>query len=574
VDVSVDRTAVGELLLGRLRDLGVRHVFGLPGDYNMEFLDQIQAFPGVDWVGSCNELNAAYAADGYARLAGIGAMVSTFGAGELSAVNGLAGAMAESVPVVSIVGGPTTAVMRHGAAVHHSLGDGDFRRWLRIAREVTVAQTILTADNAAAEIDRVLRECWLQQRPVYILLPGDVARQPVPGPATPLARPEPIGSDSQLDAFTSAAQRLLGQASRPAMLVGNLAIRYGLGAEVASFLADRNWPAATQTTGRGLLDETSPHYLGIYNGGESANTVRDTIEGSDVLVCVGAKFFDMVGLFSADLDPARIITVNRNTASVAGTTFVPVAPIAALRRLRTVAPVRSIRWAAPPAPCREAITVPDRGGDGQITQARLWYAVRTILEDGDILVPETGTPAFGIETITLPAGTVCVQAPLWGAIGYATPAAFGAGVARPDRRVVLITGDGSLQLTAQEISRMLATGQAPVIIVVNNGGYTVERAVDGRYQPYNDIDNWRYTQLPAVFNREVPVDTHLVSTEGELAAVFEDLHGRPRRPVVVEVVTDPWDMPGGMPQWGRQTADLNYREALAAPARLPWSGLP
>jgi TPP-dependent 2-oxoacid decarboxylase len=568
------RTTVGELLLSRLHDLGVRHIFGLPGDYNMEFLDQIEAFAGIDWVGSCNEVNAAYAADGYSRLAGISAMVTTFGPGELSVVNGLAGAMAESVPIVSIVGGPTTEIMDRRASMHHSLGDGDFDRWVRIAGEVTVAQTTLTAENAVAETGRVLRECWLQQRPVYIRIPGDVAHQPVADPAGRIDRPAPTVAPDQLDAFTAAAQRMLAQASRPALLVGNLAIRYELGGEIASLLAERHWPAATQGVGRGLLDETSHGYLGIYDGADSADPVREAIEGADVLVCVGAKFFDWDGLFTANLDPTRIITIDRFASTVAGTTFVPVAPAAALRRLHAIAPVRSVDWTPGAGRDRGEDARLDPTSSAPISQARLWPAMATMFEPGDVVVPETGTPSFGVASITLPSGAICVQAPLWGAIGYAIPAAFGAAVAAPDRRVVLITGDGSLQLTAQEISRMMATGQRPIIFVLNNGGYTVERAIDGPHQRYNDIDNWRYAELPAVFSRHVPVDSHLVSTEGELAQVLAGLRGVPDRPVIVEVMVDQQDLPAGMPQWGRETTAVDYQATLTDTPRLPWGGLP
>lgn len=567
-------TTVGELLLSRLADLGVRHVFGLPGDYNMEFLDQIEAYDGIDWVGSCNEVNAAYTADGYARLAGIAAMVTTFGPGELSVVNGLAGAMAESVPIVSIVGGPTLEIMERRAAMHHSLGDGDFDRWVRIAREVTVAQATLTPDNAAAEIDRVLGECWTQRRPVYLRLPGDVAHQPVAKPAGRFARPASTGTSDQLDAFENAAQRLLAGAVCPALLVGNLPLRYGLGAEIASFLTERHWPAATQSLGRGLLDETGPNYVGIYNGGDSPEPIRQVIEGADVLVCVGTKFFDWDGLFTADLDPAKIITIGRHSCSVGGQLFEPVAPDAALARLHTVAPTRSVDWPTVADPARGPDARLDPASNRPIAQARLWPALAGILREGDIVLPETGTPTFGIASIRLPRNAVCVQAPLWGAIGYATPAAFGAAMAAPDRRIVLVTGDGSLQLTVQEISRMMALGQCPVIFVINNAGYTVERSIDGPHQPYNDIDNWRYAELPSMFHRDVAVDSHLVSTEGELAGVLDRLRGTPERPTIVEVLVDRQDLPVGMPKWGMETSAVDYQTTLRETPKLSWQGLP
>ncbi|MFC6018985.1 alpha-keto acid decarboxylase family protein [Plantactinospora solaniradicis] len=563
---------VGELLLSRLHDLGVRHIFGLPGDYNMEFLDQIEAFPGIEWVGSCNELNASYSADGYARLAGIAAIVTTFGPGELSAVCGLAGAMAESVPIVSIVGGPPVRIMEQHAAMHHSLGDGDYDRWVRVGREVTVAQTSLTADNAGSEIDRVLCAGWLARRPVYVRLPGDVARQRVAPPSSPLIPPEPAVDPKQLDAFVGAARRLLADATRPALLVGNLAIRYDLRDLVNSLLIDRNWPVATQSLGRGFIDESSPHFVGIYNGGDSLEPARTAIEGADALVCVGTKFFDWDGLFTADLDLSRIIGLNTTSSSVGEDVFPSVPPAAALHALYGIAPAREADWEVTiepgPIPLDSTSTAPLR-------QARLWSAVAAMLRPGDVLVPETGTPSFGVANFHLPSDTDVLLAPLWGAIGYATPAAFGAGMADPDRRVVLITGDGSLQLTVQEISRMLATGQRPIIMVLNNGGYTVERTIEGAHQPYNDIDNWRYAELPSMFARNAPIDSYVAATEGDLARVFAGLSGRPDRLTIIEVRLDTEDVPLGMPRWGKETTALDYQVRMSMdPPRLPWGGLP
>ncbi|MFC3505312.1 alpha-keto acid decarboxylase family protein [Micromonospora krabiensis] len=566
-------TAVGELLLSRLRDLGVRHIFGLPGDYNMDFLDQVEAFDGIEWVGSCNELNAGYSADGYARLNGVAAILTTFGPGELSAVSALAGAMAESVPIVSIVGGPTVEIMRQHTSMHHSLADGDFEHWVRVAREVTVAQTTLTTENAPDEIDRVLAECWSQQRPVYVRLPGDVVRARVARPARRFTRPDPVAAPAQLDAFATAAQRLLAGAARPAMLVGNLPIRYDLGPAVAALAAERNWPVAAHALGRGLLDESDPHYVGIYNGGDGEDPAREVVEGADVLVCVGTTFFDWDGLFTADLAPERIINLQRDSAVVAGTRFAPVAMSAALRCLQQIAPNRGAGWSRNPSLLAEPPQL-DPSSDEPLRQVRLWPAVQAMLREGDILVPETGTPSFGAEAMRLPDRTAVLAAPIWGAIGYATPAAFGAQVAAPDRRVVLVTGDGSLQLTVQEISRMLALGQRPIIIVVNNGGYTVERSIDGPHQPYNDIDNWRYAGLPQAFARDTPFTAHVARTEGELARALAGLDGTPDHLTLIEVVTDPRDLPIGMPQWGRETSAADYHAKLPTTPKLPVGGLP
>ena len=200
---------VGDYLLDRLAELGVTEVFGVPGDYNLEFLDHVVAHPQLRWVGNANELNAGYAADGYGRLRGMSAVVTTFGVGELSAANAIAGSYAEHVPVVHIVGGPSKDAQGTRRALHHSLGDGDFEHFLRVSREITCAQANLMPATAAREIDRVLSEVREQRRPGYLLLPTDVARFETEPPTAPLPRYTGGTSPRALALFKEAATTLI-----------------------------------------------------------------------------------------------------------------------------------------------------------------------------------------------------------------------------------------------------------------------------------------------------------------------------------------------------------------------------
>ena len=115
------KMTIGCYLFRCLREIGVGHVFGVPGDFNLQLLEQLDEVDDIDFVGTCNELNASYAADGYARANGIGAMLTTYGVGDLSAICGLAGACAEHVPVVLISGTPPLYAMESRLRVHHSL---------------------------------------------------------------------------------------------------------------------------------------------------------------------------------------------------------------------------------------------------------------------------------------------------------------------------------------------------------------------------------------------------------------------------------------------------------------------
>jgi TPP-dependent 2-oxoacid decarboxylase len=242
-------TTVADYLLTRLSQAGVISVFGVPGDYNLGVLDAIAARPALAWQGMATEQGAGYAADSYARLRGLGAVVTTFGAGELSALNAVAGAYAESVPVVHIVGTPALATRNAGLALHHNLPGGDFGHFARMAAEVTAAQADLRPDTAPAEIDRVLRTAARTSRPVYIAIPADVAGAPAPAPRgrLPQAGDTPAAHPAVLAAFTGHARRLLDTAASASVLPGELAARHRAAAFVRD-LADGGLPVAVLAT--------------------------------------------------------------------------------------------------------------------------------------------------------------------------------------------------------------------------------------------------------------------------------------------------------------------------------------
>ena len=175
-------TTVAGYMLTRLAEAGLASVFGVPGDYNLPILDAIAGRPELAWIGMATEQGAGYAADSYARLRGIGALVTTFGVGELSAINAIAGAYAESVPVVHIVGTPALTTREPGATLHHNLPGSDYGHFARMAAEVTAAQADLRPDTAPEEIDRVLSIALRTSRPVYLTIPANVATASVPAP--------------------------------------------------------------------------------------------------------------------------------------------------------------------------------------------------------------------------------------------------------------------------------------------------------------------------------------------------------------------------------------------------------
>ncbi|EHI9160097.1 alpha-keto acid decarboxylase family protein [Salmonella enterica] len=528
---------VADYLLDRLAGCGIGHLFGVPGDYNLQFLDHVIDHPTLRWVGCANELNAAYAADGYARMSGAGALLTTFGVGELSAINGIAGSYAEYVPVLHIVGAPCSAAQQRGELMHHTLGDGDFRHFYRMSQAISAASAILDEQNACFEIDRVLGEMLAARRPGYIMLPADVAKKTAIPPTQALALPVHEAQSGVETAFRYHARQCLMNSRRIALLADFLAGRFGLRPLLQRWMAETPIAHATLLMGKGLFDEQHPNFVGTYSAGASSKEVRQAIEDADRVICVGTRFVDtLTAGFTQQLPTERTLEIQPYASCIGETWFnLPMAQaVSTLREL-------CLECAFAPPPTRSA-GQPVRIDKGELTQESFWQTLQQYLKPGDIILVDQGTAAFGAAALSLPDGAEVVVQPLWGSIGYSLPAAFGAQTACPDRRVILIIGDGAAQLTIQEMGSMLRDGQAPVILLLNNDGYTVERAIHGAAQRYNDIASWNWTQIPPALNAAQQAECWRVTQAIQLAEVLERL-ARPQRLSFIEVMLPKADLP-------------------------------
>ncbi|EDW4550509.1 indolepyruvate decarboxylase [Salmonella enterica subsp. salamae] len=528
---------VADYLLDRLAGCGIGHLFGVPGDYNLQFLDHVIDHPTLRWVGCANELNAAYAADGYARMSGAGALLTTFGVGELSAINGIAGSYAEYVPVLHIVGAPCSAAQQRGELMHHTLGDGDFRHFYRMSQAISAASAILDEQNACFEIDRVLGEMLAARRPGYIMLPADVAKKTAIPPTEALTLPAHETQSGVETAFRYHARQCLMNSRRIALLADFLAGRFGLRPLLQRWMAETPIAHATLLMGKGLFDEQHPNFVGTYSAGASSKEVRQAIEDADRVICVGTRFVDtLTAGFTQQLPAERTLEIQPYASRIGETWFnLPMAQ--AVSTLRELCLECSF---APPTP--RSAGQPVRIDKGELTQENFWQTLQQYLKPGDILLVDQGTAAFGAAALSLPDGAEVVVQPLWGSIGYSLPAAFGAQTACPDRRVILIIGDGAAQLTIQEMGSMLRDGQTPLILLLNNDGYTVERAIHGAAQRYNDIASWNWTQIPQALNAAQQAECWRVTQAIQLAEVLERLV-RPQRLSFIEVMLPKADLP-------------------------------
>ncbi|MDD5678928.1 MAG: thiamine pyrophosphate-binding protein [Kiritimatiellae bacterium] len=504
---------VSRYLLHRLQEVGIHHLFGVPGDYNLDFLDQVIASP-IQWVGTCNELNAGYAADGYARLNGAGAAVVTYCVGGFSILNAVAGAYAERVPLIVISGAPPARRREAGALVHHLVAD--YYRQLDIFKKLTIDAAILTnPETAPDEIDRVIRSGILNKLPVYLELPADMAYAPCRQPA-PLAHAGTLRTDEEsLKRCLQEAVELINRATTPIVLAGVESLRFGLGSSLLQLVESLELPFATMLSSKSVLPELHPQFIGIYQGGWSREKVSRQVESSDCLLSLGVWMTDLdTGMFSGHLDHRRMIVAGNSQVNIGDHCYDNVQLGDFIRGLMTGVRPRSYLASHPVGVFHaKAPFIPEESK--KLTAVRLYERLNTFLDDRMILLAEAGdafcaAPEFDIEE----AENFIVQV-FYASIGYCTPAALGVALARPGKRPVVLTGDGAFQMTAQEISTLIRQKCPAVILLINNDGYLIERVLheDG---PYNDLQMWNYADLPSALGGGAHAVGIRVTTEGEL----------------------------------------------------------
>ena len=545
---------VAEYLLTRLKEIGVDHLFGVPGDFVLGFFNEVLKSE-VKYVGTCNELNAAYAADGYARIRGIGAFASTFGVGELSAINGVAGAFAERVPVVVITGSPATINFRTRPLLHHTLGD--YQIPLRMYEKVTVASAQLdSVATAPAEIDRVLSACLFHQQPVYLSLPADVVTKKCPRPA-PFLFPTHARSDpAALAEALKEALGLLNQAQKPVVIGDVELIRYKLQKEFAGFLDKTGLPYVTMMLGKTVLSEHHPQFIGLFEGERSRAYVRDRVGSADCILKLGTLMTDFnTGGFTTNLDDSNTISAHIRSVKIKHHYYENVSLPDFIRGLTEKLPRRDpatldIRCAAEGCVHRRTESYGPEA-PRPLTVQRFFDRMSHFIADNSIVIAETGVSLFSAAEMLLPEGATFIGQTFYGSIGYSVGATLGAAMAAKDRPVVLFVGDGSFQVTCQDVSTMIRNRLKPVVFLINNDGYTIERVITDH--PYNDIQPWHYHKLVEVFGGAPGLD---VRTEGELedalgkAATADDL-------VFIEIHTGRLDCPESLRSAGRSMAKTN-----------------
>ncbi|CAF4545644.1 unnamed protein product [Rotaria sp. Silwood1] len=529
--MSSSKMTIGNNLLRRLKSLGIDIIFGVPGDYNLPFLDQIEDFGGIQWGNNCNELNASYAADGYAHIRGIGALVTTFGVGELSAINGIAGSYAEMVSVVHIVGTPPTTSQISGAILHHTLGNGDFQVFANMYKEVTIAQANLTKENAVEEIDRVLTQCLLKGRPVYIGLAVDLS-----------------GYEVNLDS-SSIKPLNLSLAECMIVIVDACAVRHDIMNKVLKFIEHTQLPVYVTHMAKGGIDEDHPQFRGVFAGNCSTEQVQEEVYDADLILSIGSMNSDFnTGGFTYRLSQKKTIEFHTYHTKIFYAIYDKV-------DMRELLPDLTEHWPTDiiypykGKPYEIEKPILDSKHQYEIVQEYFWHKLSVFIPENSIVIAETGTSEFGIFNMRAPRGVTFLTQILWGSIGYSVGAALGAALAAKDqnRRVFVLVGDGSFLKYHQcyDVKTNI------VIIVLNNDGYTIEKLIHGPDRLYNNIQMWRYHKSFGYFgdglkqNREQAVTSFadMVKTREEFEKAITQALKETDKIHFVEVVMSPMDAP-------------------------------
>ncbi|CAI9783728.1 unnamed protein product [Fraxinus pennsylvanica] len=565
VQASSSFGTLGSHLARRLVQIGVKDVFSVPGDFNLTLLDYLIAEPGLNLIGCCNELNAGYAADGYARAKGVGACAVTFTVGGLSVLNAIAGAYSENLPVICIVGGPNSNDYGTNRILHHTIGLPDFTQELQCFQTITCAQAVVNnLDDAHELIDTAISTALKESKPVYISiscnLPGlnhpTFAREPVPFYLAPK-----VSNQLGLEAAVEATAEFLNKAVKP-VIVGGPKLRVAKARQAFIDLADAcGYPIAIMPSAKGLVPEHHPHFIGTYWGAVSSSFCGEIVESADAYIFVGPIFNDYSSVgYSLLIKKEKTIIVQPNRVTIGngpslGWVFMAdfLTELAKKLKKNNTAVENYRRIYVPPG---IALT---REKDEPLRVNILFKHIQEMLSGNTAVIAETGDSWFNCQKLRLPENCGYEFQMQYGSIGWSVGATLGYAQAAKDKRVIACIGDGSFQVTAQDISTMIRCGHPTIIFLINNGGYTIEVEIhDG---PYNVIKNWNYTGLvDAIHNGEGKCWTTKVKTEDELVEAIATATGKYKDSLCfIEVFAHKDDTSKELLEWGSRVSSANSR---------------
>ncbi|KAH7276989.1 hypothetical protein KP509_39G029400 [Ceratopteris richardii] len=559
--IKSSSSSLGLHLARRLVEVGVNDVFTVPGDFNLVLLDHLLSEGSLKLVGCCNELNAGYAADGYARARGVGACVVTFTVGGLSVINAIAGAYSENLPVICIVGGPNSNDYGTNRILHHTIGLPDFSQELRCFQQVTCCQDL---DTSHELIDKAISTAVRESKPVYVSVSCNLAglphptfsREPVPYAISPR-----FSNSKSLEAAVDTAADFLNVAVKPVLVAGPK-LRVAKAEKSFRVLANASgYAVSVMPSGKGLFPEMHSHFIGTYWGAISSPFCAEIVESADKYLFAGPVFNDYSSVgYSLLFRKEKAIIVEPDRVSIGnGPAFGCVLMKDFLRdlskklRRNTTAFDNFKRIYVPSG-------MPEKGDSRDPLRVNILFSyIQKMLSANTTIISETGDSWFNCQKLHLPEGCGYEFQMQYGSIGWSVGAVLGYAQAEPERRVIACIGDGSFQVTAQEVSTMIGQGQKSIIFLINNGGYTIEVEIhDG---PYNIIKNWDYTAVVNAFhNNQGNCWTKKVRTEEELQEAIALAEGEKKHCLCfIECLVHRDDTSKELLEWGSRVSAANSR---------------
>lgn len=515
--MTASPATVGSFLFDYLHQLGVTHVFGIPGDFALPTFRWMEASP-LKVITMTHEPSVGFAADAYARINGLGVACVTYCVGGLNMLNSVACAYAEKSPVLVISGGPSPADRTKDVLMHHKVRTFDTQR--HIYAEVTCATAVIDDPaTAASEIMRVIATMQEQSRPGYIEMPFDVVDMPITIIPPPLQRFVQVSNPDNLNAMLEDAVATINKAKQPVIIADIELHRFGLAEQALAFASRFNIPVASTLLSKSIINETHPLFIGVYSGPLSEAAVQKYVEDSDCIIMLGAFITDVwFGFTSTSEKLARKNTLIATTEKmqVGARTYENVILKEFLERL-TEEPVAKRTLGNVPEPAAEPVPLEAHEKGQEISIESFFRILGLYVDENSILTCDTGDALFGAIKLRTKKATNFLADAYYLSMGFAVPAAIGAMAASPNDRVVSIVGDGAFQMTGIELSTAAKFGMKPIVFVLNNDGYGTQRFIlDG---PFNEILRWNYTKLTELFGSGI---SKKVVNNGELEAAVKE----------------------------------------------------
>jgi indolepyruvate decarboxylase len=560
---------LGQFLFQYLFERGVRHSFGVPGDFALSTYSWLDRSP-IQSITMTHEPGAGFAADAYARINGIGLVTVTYCVGGLNVLNAIAGAYAEKSPVVVVSGAPGRADRERDPLVHHKVKTFETQR--RVYDEVTIASCVLLdEERAAAEIIRCVEACLRHKRPVYIEVPHDMVDREIPIPSV-AEIPQPKSDPQALHEALEESLALLARAKKPVILAGVELHRFKLIDRVVEFAERANIPIAATLLSKSAVAENHPLYLGVYGGAMSSDkNTCDYVESADCVLMLGTFITDMnMGIYTAKLERNRVVLATTESLIVRHHRFDHVEFVDFLDGLVAHAPAKKGKGGKSadglplldrkqfkqPNPHSEPKPLSKAERTDPLTVAEMFRILSLHLDEHSCVVSDVGDAIFGAVGIRTSKRAEYIAPAYYLSMGFAVPAGIGVAAASNLRPFILV-GDGAFQMTGTELSTAVRIGQSPIVIIINNGGYgTMRKIRDGKF---NVISNWNYCKICELIGGG---EATVATTKGELDGAIRSAQGS-NGVRVIEVRVPRDDL---SPQLANMSAELARRRGSAKKA--------